>query len=442
MRVLFTVSAWKGHWYPLVPLGWALQASGHEVRVACAPSQGEDLARAGLTPVPVLGELDMVFLARLQNVWNAQAGRWPYAGLPPHPVTGVPLRSLSEFSFADFARESGVRLAGPTRVSHDAAVDLARRWRPDLVVHELLSMEGLLAARVLGVPAVLHLWGPAGTHEDEPGLRLRPEDPTGSFARYGVGELGPDLVEHVVDPCPRALRPRTSARRLPMRYVPYNGPGYDGLGCGGPGHDGSGDDGLGYDGPGHKGPGCGGPGAVAPGESVGSARPRVCVVWGNSVARMVGPQAGVLPTVVEAAAGLDAEVVVTANAADAAALGPLPPNVRVLENRPLHQVLPGCAAVVHHGGAGVLMTALAAGVPQLALPCAMDQFLNGRRLAASGAGLAVPAHRADVPRTRQALTELLERSAHRTAAEELRREMLALPSPLRLVADLEELAAR
>ncbi|MBL1106852.1 DUF1205 domain-containing protein [Streptomyces sp. 5-8] len=449
MRVLFTVSAWKGHWYPLVPLGWALQASGHEVRVACAPSQSEDVARAGLTPVPVLGELDMVFLARLQNVWNAQAGRWPYAGLPPHPVTGAPLRSLSEFSFAEFARESGVRLAAPTRVSHDAAVGLARRWRPDLVVHELLSMEGLLAARVLGVPAVLHLWGPAGTHEDEPGLRLRPEDPTGSFARYGVGELGPDLVEHVIDPCPGALRPRTSARRLPMRYVPYNGPGHSGPGHG-PGHGGPG---LG--GPGHGGPGLDGSlagpitasagepgGAARPRVSAGAARPRVCVVWGNSVARMVGPQAAVLPTVVEAVAGLDAEVVVTANAADAAALGPLLPNVRVLRDQPLHQVLPGCAAVVHHGGAGVLMTALAAGVPQLALPCAMDQFLNARRLAGSGAGLAVPAHEAGVARIREAVTALLGRPAHRTAAEELRREIAALPSPLRLVEDLEKLAAR
>ncbi|WP_251094253.1 nucleotide disphospho-sugar-binding domain-containing protein [Streptomyces sp. Caat 7-52] len=429
MRVLFTVSAWKGHWYPLVPLGWALQASGHEVRVACAPSQSEDVARAGLTPVPVLGELDMVFLARLQNVWNAQAGRWPYAGLPPHPVTGAPLGSLSEFSFAEFARESGVRLAAPTRVSHDAAVDLARRWRPDLVVHELLSMEGLLAARVLGVPAVLHLWGPAGTHEDEPGLRLRPEDPTGSFARYGVGELGPDLVEHVIDPCPGALRPRTSARRLPMRYVPYNGPGHGGPGYG-PGLDGY------LDGP------VDGPITASAGEPAGAARPRVCVVWGNSVARMVGPQAAVLPTVVEAVAGLDAEVVVTASAADAAALGPLPPNVRVLRDQPLHQVLPGCAAVVHHGGAGVLMTALAAGVPQLALPCAMDQFLNARRLAGSGAGLAVPAHEAGVARIREAVTALLGRPAHRTAAEELRREIVALPSPLRLVEDLEKLAAR
>ncbi|MDO0926683.1 DUF1205 domain-containing protein [Streptomyces sp. TG1A-8] len=407
MRVLFTVSAWKGHWYPLVPLGWALQASGHEVRVACAPSQCEDLARAGLTPVPVLGEVDMVFLARLQNVWDAQAGRWPYAGLPPHPVTGAPMASLAEFPFGEFARESGTRLAGPTRLGFDAAVDLARRWRPDLVVHELLSMEGLLAARVLGVPAVLHLWGPVGTHEDEPGLHLRPEDPTGAFARHGAGELGPDLVEYVVDPCPGALRPRTSARRLPVRYVPYNGPG-----------------------------------AAAPLAPAAAGRPRVCVVWGNSVTRMVGPQAAVLPAVVEAVAGLDVEVVLTANAADAAALGPLPPSVRVLEDHPLHQLLPGCAAVVHHGGAGTLMTALAAGVPQLALPCAMDQFVNARRLAASGAGLAVPAHRAAVAGVREAVAALLERPGHREAAGALRREVLALPSPLRLVADLEELAAR
>ncbi|SEB31003.1 UDP:flavonoid glycosyltransferase YjiC, YdhE family [Streptomyces misionensis] len=407
MRVLFTVSAWRGHWYPLVPLGWALQASGHEVRVACAPSQSTEIGRAGLVPVPVLGEVDMMFLARLQNVWNAQEGTWPYPAPPPHPVTGEPMRSLAEFTFADFTRESGARLAEPARRGFDAAVGLARRWRPDLVVHELLSLEGVLAARVTGVPSVLHLWGPVGTDEDEPGLRLRPDDPTGAFRRHGAGEFRPDFVRHVIDPCPAGLRPRTDAARLPMRYVPYNGPG-----------------------------------AVPRLAPPRPGRPRVCVIWGNSATRVAGPQAFRLPEVLAALTELDADVVLTAPAADVAALGQLPPSVTVLAQCPLHLLLPGCDAVVHHGGAGAVMTATAAGVPQMVMACAMDQFLNARRVAAAGAGLALPAHRADAVAVRAAVGELLGDPGHRERAARLRDEMRALPSPAQLVRDLAALAAR
>ncbi len=405
MRVLFTVSAWRGHWYPLVPLGWALQASGHDVQVVCAPSQRDAVARAGLTPVPVLAEIDMTFLGRLQNVWNAQEGSWPYKALPPHPVTGVPMASLNEFSFGEFTREAGKRLATPTRESFDAAVEFARAWKPDLVVHELLSMEGILAARVLGVPSVLHLWGPIGTDEDEPGLRVKPEDPTGAFRRHGVAEFAPEQITHVVDPCPALLRPLTSAERLPVRYVPYNGQG------------------------------------SAPDWALErSGKPRVCVVWGNSATRMAGPQAFVLPQIVEAVTGLGAEVVLTANATDVAALGDLPDGVRVLEGCPLHLLLPACDAVVHHGGAGTTMTATVAGVPQLAVPCAMDQFLNSRRVASSGAGLSLPAHAADVASVRTAVERLLTEPSLRETAAGLRADALALPSPLDLVGRLEDLA--
>lgn len=103
MRVLFTVSDWTGHYYPLVPLGWALQAAGHEVRVACALSQTEPLGRTGLTAVPVMRPgLEMIVQGRLRNYWDAQEGRWPHPGLPPHPLTGEVLTDLAEFDFPAF----------------------------------------------------------------------------------------------------------------------------------------------------------------------------------------------------------------------------------------------------------------------------------------------------------------------------------------------------
>jgi UDP:flavonoid glycosyltransferase YjiC (YdhE family) len=154
---------------------------------------------------------------------------------------------------------------------------------------------------------------------------------------------------------------------------------------------------------------------------------------------MVGSQAFVLPEVVEAVAGLDAEVVLTANPADVAKLGELPPGVRVLEHCPVHLLLPSCDAVIHHGGAGTTMTATVAGVPQLALPCAMDQFLNSRRVAASGIGIDLPAHAVDAASVRDAVRRLLDEPGYRTAAARLRDETLMLPTPLHVAGELADL---
>lgn len=52
----------------------------------------------------------------------------------------------------------------------------------------------------------------------------------------------------------------------------------------------------------------------------------------------------------------------------------------------LSEVLPRSAAFVHHGGIGSLAQGLAAGTPQLVLASAYDQFENGARLQAMGAG--------------------------------------------------------
>ena len=75
MRVLFTTSNWAGHWFCLVPLGWALQAAGHEVRVTCAPAQAAAIGQAGLTPVPVTADADMMVVGRMTHFVAAVLGR-------------------------------------------------------------------------------------------------------------------------------------------------------------------------------------------------------------------------------------------------------------------------------------------------------------------------------------------------------------------------------
>jgi UDP:flavonoid glycosyltransferase YjiC (YdhE family) len=51
---------------------------------------------------------------------------------------------------------------------------------------------------------------------------------------------------------------------------------------------------------------------------------------------------------------------------------------------PFSELLPHCAALVHHGGIGTCSQGLAAGVPQLVVPHAHDQPDNAARLVRLG----------------------------------------------------------
>ncbi|MCE7082457.1 nucleotide disphospho-sugar-binding domain-containing protein [Streptomyces sp. ST2-7A] len=417
MRVLFTVSNWATHWSAMVPHGWALQAAGHEVRVMCAGSQSAPAAHAGLTPVPVLEAVDMPVRVRVHNYLKARAGEWPFTQLPPHPETGRPLASLDDFDLDAYIRDNTDLAAGIALRSADAAVTFARAWRPDLVVHDQMSLEGPLVGRVLEVPAVLALWGPLGPDDRPrgvaadggPGATFLPTDRMGVFRRHGAGvDLTPEIFEHVVDPSPASVAPPLRARRLPARYVPYNGSG------------------------------------SAPGwlhdRPLRSGRPRVCVVWGTSVRTMYGDGPFPVPAALAALAGAGAEVTVALAAADRARLGELPDHTRLVENVPLHLLLAGADLVVHHGGGGCTMTALAAGVPQLTLPLGLDQEVIADRLAAAGAARTLHCSAADATSIADSAKALLTDPAYRSAARELAREMAGNPSPAALVASLEELA--
>jgi UDP:flavonoid glycosyltransferase YjiC (YdhE family) len=58
----------------------------------------------------------------------------------------------------------------------------------------------------------------------------------------------------------------------------------------------------------------------------------------------------------------------------------LPNGVKHFDYIPFSQLLPKAAALVHHGGIGTTAQALSAGVPQLIMPLAHDQFDNAARV--------------------------------------------------------------
>ncbi len=64
----------------------------------------------------------------------------------------------------------------------------------------------------------------------------------------------------------------------------------------------------------------------------------------------------------------------------------LPPNVVAAKYLPFSRIFPHCSAVVHHGGVGTTSQCFRAGVPQLVLPMAFDQFDNAQRVLQLGCG--------------------------------------------------------
>lgn len=399
MRVLFTVASWPTHYAAMVPVGWAAQAMGHDVRVLCAPSQVAPVCAAGLIPVPVLDGMDIATANRMEYYLEAVEGRWRYPWLPLHPLTGEEMASLEDFDLEAYRHDVEPDIVARIGRGFDAAVDFARRWRPDLVLHDPTSLEGLLAARVLDVPSALCLWGPVGSHEP-PHRRIVPADVSGAFPRHGAGEFGLHMIENVVDPCPPALAPRVDARRLPVRFVPHNGT------------------------------------AAAPTWLLDPPRrPRVLIAWSTALSTMSGPNSYLLPRLVDALAGEDLEVFVTATAADVAALGDVPPGVRVLERMPLRLLLPTCAAIVHHGGSGNTMTSLVSGTPQLAITFTTETTVTAERLAAAGVGIHVQGDRADRATIRDAVQALTSPS-YRTRAAEVRAEIQRRPTTVELVEKL------
>ena len=141
---------------------------------------------------------------------------------------------------------------------------------------------------------------------------------------------------------------------------------------------------------------------------------------------------------VEAAREVGIRVVVTLGPGnDPAVLGPQPSHVTVAQFIPQSELLSACAAVVSHAGSGTFLAALAAGVPQVLLPQAADQFLNAQAGEQAGVAIAVPRAEVSVARVREALERLLGDGAFRAAAERVRAEISAMPTPEAVVAELE-----
>src|SRR5205085_8943052 len=87
------------------------------------------------------------------------------------------------------------------------------------------------------------------------------------------------------------------------------------------------------------------------------------------------------------------------------------------------ELLPRCAALVHHGGIGTCSQALAAGIPHLVTPMAHDQPDNARRLQKLGVARSLPVKRFKPESAARLLRELLESRAVAAACAHVRDRM-------------------
>ena len=85
----------------------------------------------------------------------------------------------------------------------------------------------------------------------------------------------------------------------------------------------------------------------------------------------------------------------------------LPQTVGSFAYAPFGKVLPRCAALVHHGGVGSTAQAFRAGIPQLIMALAHDQYDNGHRVDRLGAGRWLPSRNYQAETIAPLLQEIL-----------------------------------
>ena len=403
MRILFTPLAWRSHYFPMVVLAWACRAAGHEVRVAAQPGVLDAVDGSGMPAVVVGREYD--FMAGIAEVERqtlaAQQGRPPLGlddlrKLPPEVMRMI---------------RAG-RLVPHTRSAEAISTDLlafADVWTPDVIVSDPAHLAAPLLAETRGIPLVRHLWGPDISRlAGFPGLGLPaaewPEPLVELYARHGV-EPREDFAAITVDPVPPGLQVPGLQNRVPGRYVPYNGPG-----------------------------------RLPDWLAVKADRPRICVAW-TTTARETEGEGLQLTDMVAGLSGLDVEIVLVIGKdpeirlPDSAKAG-----LTVACNVPLNLIMPACSAIMHHGGAGTLMTAAYYGVPQVVAGQLLDWTYNAEQLASTGAGIAPkPEEAVDATALAAHMAALLSDDSWSSAARRLADQMSSQPSPAETVSVLESL---
>lgn len=378
MRILFTSHPAYGHVNTMLPLARQARSAGHEVAFATGADLVAQLERRG-------------FDTWLVGPSRAEVEAWVHAAHPN--LAEVPVeqrtRTAADVLFIESAAKRAVEL-----------IPRAQQWKPDLVVHEESELAGALAAAHTGARHVVHGLGLMS-------VRLR-ELLAPGFVRLCDEWRVPEVADGrrpstYLDICPPSLRTKGAleGRRIqPLR------------------------------------PAAGEP---APGERLPEALavlPRLQTIH-LTLGTVFNEAPGVLETAIAGLRKLPLNLVVTSGpGSDPARFGNQPPHVLIEPYIPHSLLLPHCRLVVAHGGAGIMLSALAHGLPQLILPQGADQFTNATTCQSAGAALALHPDKLSADAVAAAAERLLTEPAFRHAAAGIRAEIDAMPRAADVLAAL------
>jgi UDP:flavonoid glycosyltransferase YjiC (YdhE family) len=369
MRVLCSTTPMEGVFAPVVPLLEALQSRGDEVLVATAPQLIPRVQAAGMAAVP--------------------------AG-PNAPDAAALATTLPEFNEGTQPWRIGAvmfsRVMAPQKLPELRAV--ADEFRPEVIVHPPVDLAAPLLAAVLGVASVTY--GTGLRLEDEliaamsqwvaplwQSSGVAPDDHAGLY-RYRYLDPIPPSLQSELGPAARVSAPMRPV--VPGRVDDPLPDWADGL----------------------------------------TGRPVVYVSLGTVP---IFNQPAAFSPLIAGLADLDLDVVVTVGTdTDPAALGPQPANVHVEQWLSLAALLPRCAAVLCHGGAGTTLAALSHGLPLVLSPRGADQFATARACHIAGAATVLSADDITPDAVRAAVSTVLEDDSHRDAARRLRSEIIGMPT--------------
>jgi UDP:flavonoid glycosyltransferase YjiC (YdhE family) len=263
--------------------------------------------------------------------------------------------------------------------AEDIEPDL-RRLRPDLVIHEWGVPEVAVAAASAGIASLWHGFG-----------RLFPE---------GIGLERPELTGRPhLDICPPSIQDKdflASADRIALRPMAFSAPCPD-----------------------------------LPAKQWRG--PLVYVTLGTAFAT-----APLLRMLIDSLSELFIELVVCSGPVSPLDIGAVPDNVIVRSSVPQTKLLGLADLVVHHGGSGTTLGALAAGVPQLMLPQGADQFANADAVCEAGAGLRLRPEEVSPAAIIEYAFDLLTGRGCREGASAVAREIIRMPLPYDVARRLPE----
>lgn len=365
MRVLFCSHPGLSHFFLLVQLAWGFRTEGHEVLVSIADCAAE-AAGSGLEIVDVAPDFDM-------NAINERMAE-------EHPDLMAAMATTPMVDLESWA----AGLAAVNRPLVPGNLALADDWQPDLVVYDQANTVGLLVADRCGVPAVQQNMGGFSTDRTHEAIAEHLAD---LCSHYGVTVAKPAVSLEMYPPSLLNRQPEGWF----MRWVPYSG------------------------------------GTVVPARlpAPPDGRPRIAISMGTTELEMFG--FGSLASIINAAAGVDAEFVLAVGDVDLAPLGELPPNIRHVGWTPLSALLRTCTALIHHGGGGSVLTAVAANVPQLIAPdpANLMHHVTCTAVRERKIGLVTTSDQVDA----SMIEALIKDEEIRRATGEVHTENLSLPSP-------------